>query len=331
MRVLVTGGGGFLGTAIVAALRSEGHQVTAAGRGSYPQLDALGASTVRLDVRDAGAVATAVLGHDAVIHSAARAGVWGPRSEYESINVAGTLNVLDGCRAAGVHRLVYTSSPSVVFDGRDHEGAGNDLPYPASYLTAYPETKAAAERMVLAANGPGLATVALRPHLIWGPADPHLLPRLFARARAGRLRVVGPGTNKVSVTYVDNGAAAHVAALQRLEPGAPCAGRAYFVNDAEPVELWPWLARLLGGLGLPAPSGRVPLRAAQAAGLLAETTWQALGLTGEPPMTRFVATQLATSHWYDPDPARRDLGFEPPVGPQDALERTIAWWKTRLP
>ncbi|MCM2254901.1 MAG: NAD-dependent epimerase/dehydratase family protein [Vicinamibacteria bacterium] len=330
MRVLVTGGGGFLGRAVALRLVGLGHDVTSAARGDYPELRALGVRTVRLDLGDSAAVRAAATGMDAIVHAAAKAGVWGPREEYERANVDGTRHVVEACRAAGVPRLVHTSSPSVVFDGRDHENAGNDLLYPARHEAVYPETKAAAERLVLGANGRELATISLRPHLIWGPRDPHLLPRLFERARRGLLRIVGSGRNRVSITYVDNAAEAHVAALLSLAPGAAWAGRAYFVNDAEPVVLWQWLNGLLARLGLPQATRRVPLGVARAAGAILETTWRALRLAGEPPLTRFVAAQLAASHWYDLAPARAAFGYAPPVDGEEALRRTVEWWGPRV-
>ena len=198
-----------------------------------------------------------------------------------------------------------------------------------TYESAYPETKAIAERMVLAANSPLLSTVALRPHLIYGPRDPHLLPRLILRAKAGRLRVVGDGQNQVSITYIDNAVAGHLAAAARLEPGAACAGKAYFLCDEEPVRIWDWLGQLFSRLGIRPVKGNVPLGVARFAGGLAELTWKGLSLDGEPPMTRFIASQLATSHTYDLTPARRDFGFAPPVDGKTALDRTVAWWKER--
>jgi nucleoside-diphosphate-sugar epimerase len=318
VKALVTGGNGFLGGAIVRQLRERGWEVTAASRATG------------LDITDAAAVRVAVEGMDVVFHAAARAGVWGPREDFRQTNVVGTQNVLDACVAGGVPRLVYTSSPSVVFDGRDHLDAGNDLPYPSRFEAFYPESKAEAERRVRAADSPRLATVCLRPHLIWGPGDPHLLPRLFARAKAGRLRVVGPGDNRVSITFVENAAAAHVQALGRLSPGAACAGGAYFVNDAEPVLIWAWLAELMQRLDLPKPGRAVPLAAARAAGAVLEWAWRTFGLRGEPPMTRFVATQLATSHTYSLVPAARDLGYQPVVDAGDALARTVEWWRGRV-
>lgn len=332
MRALVTGGGGFLGRAIVEHLLREGHDVAILARGSYPEVEALGATTLRGDICDPATVTRAVEGRDVVFHVAAKAGVWGDRADFERTNVDGTANVVAACRVAGVPKLVHTSSPSVVFDGKDHvDATADDLPYPARYEALYPETKARAERLVLDANGPALATVALRPHLVWGPRDPHLLPRLFARARAGKLRIVGPGDNRVSVTYVDNAAAAHVQAAAALAPGAPCAGRAYFVNDPDPIVLWPWLNGLFRRVGIPPVTRSVPLWGGLAAGSAAETAWSLFGLAGEPPLTRFVALQLATTHTYDVGPAVRDFGYAPPVGAEDAIERTVAWWRENLP
>ncbi len=330
MKAFVTGGGGFLGSALVKALLDDGHDATAAGRSDYPTVAALGARTKRVDVADREAVSRAIEGHDTVFHVAAKAGVWGDRGEYERINVIGTENVIEASREHGVRRLIYTSSPSVVFGGRDHRNADASLPYPPHYECDYPETKAAAERAVLAANSETLATTSLRPHLIYGPQDPHLLPRVFDRARKGRLRIVGEGDNEVSVTYVENAAFGHLQAAKRLEPSAAWAGRAFFINDPEPVALWEWLNGLLERLDIPRVTRRVPLPLARGAGAIAEGVWRLLSLSGEPPMTRFVASQLATSHTYTIEPAREAFGYAPPISAADALDRTVAWWRERL-
>ena len=324
MKVLVTGGGGFLGGAVVRRLRGRGWSVRSFTRTAYPWLDELGVEQVLGDLADPDAVARAVAGTDVVVHIAAKAGVWGRPADFHATNVAGTANVLDACRAAGVRRLVYTSTPSVVHGGDDLEGADESVPYPTHYDAPYPATKAEAERAVLAANGPDLATVALRPHLIWGPGDPHLIPRVLARARAGKLRRIGTRPVKVDVTYVDNAADAHVLAAEKLDVGAPPAGKAYFISNGEPVELWEFLNRILAAAGLPPVTRSVSAWKARLAGRVLETAYRWLRLPGEPPMTRFLASQLSTSHWYDISAARRDLGYEPAVSVEEGLRRLAA-------
>lgn len=331
MKALVTGGGGFLGRRIVELLLEEGAEVTSASRGSHPEIAALGARTVAMDLGDPGSVARAVEGHDTVFHVAALAGVWGAAADFERTNVEGTRNVLEACLRHGVRRLVHTSTPSVCFDGEDHRGARNDLPYARSFLCAYPETKARAERLVLGADGATLSTCALRPHLIFGPRDPHLVPRLLERARRRRLFIVGSGENEVSLTFVDNAAWAHLDAARSLEPGAPHAGRAYFVAQEEPVRLWAWIDGLLRAVGVPPATRHVPAGVAYGAGAGLEVLWRALRLPGEPPMTRFVARQLATSHSYDLGPAQRDFGYRERVGLGEGTARVVEWVRANDP
>jgi nucleoside-diphosphate-sugar epimerase len=235
--------------------------------------------------------------------------------------VTGTENVIAACKKHGVRKLVYTSTPSVVHGGGDLEGADESVPYPDHYEAPYPETKAKAERAVLAANGPELATVSLRPHLIWGPGDPHLVPRILARARAGKLRRVGTRPVKVDVTYIDNAADAHLLAGDRLDVGSPVAGKAYFISNGEPVDLWEFINRVLAAAGLPPVTMTVSVWKARLAGQVLEWVYRTLRLPGEPPMTRFVASQLSTSHWYDIAAARRDLGYSPGVSVEEGLRR----------
>ncbi len=325
MKALVTGGGGFLGGALVRRLVADGAEVRSLARGDYPWLRELGVDARRGDVADAAAVRGAARGCDVVFHVAAKAGVWGPRAEYVRANVEGTRNVLAACRAEGVPRLVHTSTPSVVHDGGDQDGVDESAPYAARFLCPYPETKALAEREVLAANGPGLATVALRPHLVWGPRDTHLVPMLLDRARSGRLRRVGSRPCLVDTTYVENAVDAHLAAAARLAPGAACAGRAYFVANGEPLPVSEIIDRILAAGGLPPVSRRISARGAFALGAVLEAAYRVLGRRDEPPMTRFVARQLATAHWFRLDAARRDLGWEPRVTIAEGLERLAAW------
>jgi nucleoside-diphosphate-sugar epimerase len=326
MKVLVTGGGGFLGSAIVRRLVARGDAVRSFQRGDYPELARLGVECVRGDLGHANAVRSAACGCDAVIHTAAKAGVWGPHDDYYHANVVGTQNVIAACRAAGVGRLVHTSSPSVVFDGHDEAGIDERAPYPARYLAHYPQTKAEAERLVLAANDVTLLTVALRPHLIWGPGDPHLLPRLVARAESGKFRLVNRDDNLVDSTYVDNAALAHVLALDALtfatnEQPAACAGRAYFISNGEPLPMAELVNRLLAAKGVGLVTKRISPTLAYAAGAVFEGVYKLLGRRDEPPITRFVARQLSTAHWFELTAARRDLGYVPEVSFAEGLRR----------
>jgi nucleoside-diphosphate-sugar epimerase len=334
VKALVTGGKGFVGRAVAEALLAEGADVRVASR-SAAEGDLAGAESVAMDLTRPEDVRRAVEGCDTVFHVAAMTGVWGPRRHYFAANVEGTRNVLAAALESGVRRLVYTSSPSVCFDGKDHSHAGNDLPYAERFLCAYPESKAVAEREVLAANGREgagggvLSTCALRPHLVVGPGDPHLVPRLVDRARAGRLPVVGDGENEVSVTDVENAARAHVLAARELGPGSPQAGKAYFVAQSEPVRLWPWLAELFRALDVPEPTRSVSRGTAYAAGAVCEGLWRALPLPGEPPMTRFVALQLSSTHSYDLGPAREDFGYEERISMPETTERIVASFRGR--
>jgi nucleoside-diphosphate-sugar epimerase len=333
MQALVTGGGGFLGKAIVTRLRSSGFAVRSLARGKYPELIQLGAECIRGDIADEESVLRAAAGCDIVFHVAAKAGVWGAYQQYHDANVIGTENVLAACRHHRIPRLVYTSSPSVVFDGKDETGIDESAPYPAKYLAHYPKTKAIAERSVLAANsedlggGRILATVALRPHLIWGPGDNHLLPRILMKGRRGLLRRVGPATNLVDTVYIDNAVDAHLLAGEQLRPDSAIAGKAYFITNGEPVPLWDLIDRMLGCAGLPPVKRSISARTAYIAGAILETTYKLAGRQSEPPMTRFVARQLATAHWFNISAARRDLGYEPKISIDEGLKRLAAWLK----
>jgi nucleoside-diphosphate-sugar epimerase len=263
---------------------------------------------------------------DVVFHAGAVPGIWGPRKVFWDINVGGTEHVLAGCRDHGVAKLVFTSSPSVVFGEEEVCGIDESTPYPARYLTHYPETKARAEQLVLAANDANLATVALRPHYIWGPGDTNLIPRVIDRARRGRLIQVGDGQNLVDITYIDNCAAAHLLAAERLSPGAACAGRAYFIANAEPVRIWPWLDGLMKRLGVRGVRRRMPYGLARGMGFVSELVYGALGIRREPLMTRFLAAQLAKSHYFNMSAARRDLDYEPAVSNEEGVDRLVAWY-----
>ena len=322
--ILVTGGSGFLGGAVVRQLVARGDKVRSLQRGEAPQLRALGVEVVRADLADRQAVADAATGCEAVMHIGAKAGIWGPYEDYYRANVVGTRNVIEACRVHGIQRLVYTSTPSVIHAGGDVEGVDERAPLATHFDTAYPATKAEAESMVLAANGPTLATVSLRPHLIWGPNDAQLTARILARGRAGRLRLVGGGVKKIDSLYIDNAVSAHLLALDRLAPGAQCAGRAYFISQDEPMRQCDLVNGILAAGGLPPCEKFISPSAAYVVGAVLEFVWRVMGRTDEPMMTRFLAKQLGTAHWYDISAAKRDLGYVPSVSIAEGLTRLKA-------
>lgn len=328
MLVLVTGGGGFVGGSIVDRLLARGDTVRSIGRSAQPALEAKGVEVICGDLTNLSVVQLACEGVDAVFHVAARAGVWGSWESFYQPNVVGTRNVVAACEAAGVRRLVYTSTPSVVFNRQAISGGDESLPYGQDWLCHYAHTKAIAEKELLAANSEVLQVVALRPHLIFGPGDPHLLPRVIESAVAGRLKIVGDGTSRVDVSYVGDVAVAHLNALDALSVGN-CAGRAYFISQGEPVALWPWINGILQGLGHAPLQKKIPLPLAFTVGALCEGAWKLLKRKDEPPITRFVAVELAKDHFFDISAARRDLDYEPQTTMAQALERTVADLKQR--
>ncbi|MGH8019507.1 MAG: NAD-dependent epimerase/dehydratase family protein [Opitutaceae bacterium] len=332
-KALVTGASGFVGGGLVRRLRVAEREVRALSRSAMPELEAAGAEVVRADVADAAAVARACAGGvETVFHVAAKVGIWGRAADFERTNIEGTRCVVEACRKAGVPRLVFTSSPSVVFNDSDLAGVDESLPRGTAFPAHYPRTKAIAEEIALAANEPGrLAVTALRPHLVWGVGDKNLLPRVIARARAGRLRIVGDGRNKVDLAHIDNVIDAHLLAEAALaRPDSPAAGRAYFITNGEPVVLWDWINDVLLRLGLPEVKRRIDLATARRLGAVCELVWRGLRLRGEPPMTRFLASELAKDHWFDITAARRDLGYEPRVSMTVGTVALIPWLRETL-
>ncbi len=346
----VTGASGFIGGKIAERLLAEGRKVRVLSRKPLPELEAKGAEVVLGDLHDLHALARGCRSAETVFHVAGRVGVWGPRSDFFHVNVDGTQNLLAACREAGVHRFVYTSSPSVVFNGGDLRNVDESAPLCVHAPCAYPTSKAAAELVVLQAHSANLATIALRPHLVWGPGDKNVVPRVIALAKSGKLKIVGAGTNKVDITHIANVVDAHLLAEGALmgavaggaDPGSggisnrpgstPPAttgpgGRAYFITNGEPVVLWDWINRVLCGVGLPPVTKKVPQSVAYAAGGLLEAWWRVSSRTGEPPMTRFVAKEMATDHWFNITAARRDLGYHPLVSVEQGTAELIEHYR----
>ena len=324
-RVLVTGGGGFLGGAIVKRLVRRGDHVRSLSRKFYPELEAAGVEQIQGDIADIAIVAQACEKTDIVFHVAAKPPPWGKYKAYYQTNVIGTENVIEGCKRRKVTRLVYTSTPSVVFDGTDMEGADESLPYPAGHSAYYPKTKTLAEQLVVKAAGQGLSTVVLRPHQIWGPGDPHFVPRLIARAK--KLKQIGDGKNLVDTTYIDNAADAHLLAADRLAKNPAISGNTYFISQDEPIPAWDMINAILNAAGLEPVNGVISYRAARTIGAVLEFAYRFLGISKEPLMTRFLADAVAKSHWFDISAAKRDLGYLPEINTAEGLRRLEKWLK----
>jgi nucleoside-diphosphate-sugar epimerase len=332
--VFITGASGFIGGKIAERLLSEGRRVRVLARRPVPDLEKLGAQVVPGDLADITALRRGCEGVGTVFHVAARVGVWGPAADFLKVNVEGTRAVVAACRAAGVPRLVNTSSPSVVYTGGDLQGVDESAPLCTQAPSPYPTSKAEAERIVSAAHSKELSTVSLRPHLVWGPGDKNIIPRILALADNGRLKIIGSGHNKVDLTHITNVVDAHLLAEKaligchiiddKLPPGRNPDGKAYFISNGEPVVLWDWINELLLGLERPAIKKHISLGAASFAGGVLETLWRVLPLKGEPRMTRFVAHEMATDHWFDISAARQDLNYQPRVSMAAGTTELIA-------
>lgn len=327
MKVLVTGYGGFLGSAVCRLLIDHGFEVRGLARNKYPELERLGIEAVQGDIADETALRAACRDCQAVVHTAAKAGVWGPWRDYYSTNTLATQSLIRTAIDNGLRAFVYTSSPSVTFDGQPQSGVDESVDYPTRWLCHYPHSKSLGEQAVNAAAATGkLLTCSLRPHLIWGQGDPHLFPRVVERARAGRLRRVGSGRNLIDVVHVSNAAMAHLLALQRLLDGHQrLNGQSLFITDGQPVECWDWIARILTTAGLQVPSGGLSFRAAYALGATLEVAYRLARRKSEPPMTRFVAAQLALDHYFKIDRARQLLGYEPQIDQNTELAACEPW------
>lgn len=326
MKAVVTGGAGFVGGGICRRLRDLGHEVTAVGR----RPPAAAPEGIRFAIQDLAApqaeaaLARLFAGADCVFHTAAHVKMWGPREAFVRGNVVATANVIAACRAAGVAKLVFTSSPSVVAADHDLRGVDESQPYPPRHRAFYPETKAAAERSVLAAHGADVRTIALRPHLIFGPGDTNLVPTILKRARAGRLVQVGDGDNHVDLTSIDDCVTAHLLAAEALDTRPTAGGRAYFISQGDPVRLWEWIGLVLALHGVPPVRRRLSATTARILATAAEGVWRTFGLASDPPLTRFLAEEMATDHYFDISAARRELGYVPSCTVLEATERTFA-------
>jgi 2-alkyl-3-oxoalkanoate reductase len=327
VRVLVTGGSSLIGAGVARAIAGRGDEVIAFQRSPSARLDGVaGVTQVLGDVRHRDSVVAAAAGCGGIVHVAAKVGVTGPWREYRSINVGGTENVITAAVLNGIDRLVYVSSPSVAHGGEPIVGGQADPPVFGRRRAWYPESKAIAEHIALGMVSDGLGIVAVRPHLVWGPGDTQLVGRIVERAAGGRLALVEGGRALVDTTYIDNAVDALVAALDAVHPGATCSGRAYVVSNGEPRMIRELVEGICRAADVPFAPREVSLRLGRIVGAGVERVWPLLRRDDEPPLTRFLAEQLGTAHWFDPRPARDDLGWTPSVSIDDGLGRLSDWY-----
>ena len=323
MKVLVTGASGLLGREVARLLLRKGHDVTTFQRrasGVDGAADHLGSLTEAADVRDA------VRGAEAVVHLAAKVSFTGRAAEFDEVNVQGTASLLLAAREAGVRDLVFVSSPSVANSGAAIAGLGAEPADPEHAHGHYSRTKAEAELLALAADAPDFRVAAVRPHVVWGPGDTQLVERVLARAARRRLPLLDAGAALIDTTYVDNAASAIVAALERI---SHIHGRALVVSNGEPRPVGELIAGICAAGGVPAPSWSVPGRLARIAGSAVERAWLGLGKQDEPPMTKFLAEQLSTAHWFDQRETRVLLDWTPAVSIDEGLARLADYYRPR--
>ena len=324
MRVLVSGAGSLLARRTAEALLTRGDDVVCMQR----NLADIDVRQVLGDVRDVERVTLAAAGCDAIIHAAAKVGVVGRWEEYRGINVDGTANIIQAAVTHGIARVVHVSTPSVAHVGDAIVGGGADPATTGRRGARYPESKAIAEQLALGASSADLGVVAIRPHLVWGPGDTQLVGRIVERARAGRLALVGGGAALIDTTYIDGAADALVAALDAVHPSARCSGRAYVVANGEPRPIRELVLGICAAAGLEVTPREVPRSIATVAGSLVESVWKLRRTQTEPPLTRFLAEQLGTAHWFDPRPVREDIGWVPRVSIDEGLRRLAAFFQS---
>lgn len=331
MKILVTGGMGFVGHRLASALISKGFEVHVLGRTQYPPRKKLisGLNYHCQDLTQEIPNQNWLRDIKTVFHVAAKAGMGGRYEDYKLANLVATVQLLQTCKSIGVERFIYTSTPSVTFSTDPICDGNESLPYSQEKFSSYASTKALAEQAVLATDQPNrMRTIALRPHLIWGSGDPHLLPRVISRHRLGKLKKVGEGKNRVDLTHVDNVVHAHLCAFEAMLTNPTLGGKAYFISQNEPVNLWDWLNEIFAKLQLPHLEKSISYENAYRIGWILENTWNLLRLKSDPPMTRFVASQLAHDHWFSSAAAEGDLHYKPLLTMSAAMEKTLPWLQT---
>ena len=327
MKALVTGGNGFLGGWIVDKLLARGAQVRALVRRDCPELLNKGVELIKADLRNREQTINACRDIEVVFHAASKLDHWGKWKDFEATNIMGTSHIIEGCRKHHVAKLIYTSTPSVIFNGSDLCNVDETYPYPPKYHSHYAASKATAERMVISSNNRELITVALRPHLIWGPGDNHLIPAILKEAAKGRLSMIGNRKVMVDFSYVENVAHAHLAAADHMGDNPKIGGQVYFITQGEPVYLWHFINGLLRLHGIPPVTRRLPVGAARTLAIASEAIYKILPIKGKPVLTRFLVGQLTRSHYFNITKAVDDLGYQPRVSMAEGLEKTAQYFK----
>lgn len=326
MKILITGGKGFIGNSIAKKLSMLGHEISTVSRSSDYRKKEYITAHHQYDLSKDNLNHQILKNIDVVFHVAAKAGIEGKYNDYYASNYLATKLLLDACKSSSVQNFIYTSSPSVVFTKEPIKNANENLPYIKNKVSPYAQTKAIAEKEVLNSNDNiNFKTIALRPHLVWGEGDPHLLPKVIRRHAEGKLKIVGDGLNQVDLTHIDNVTHAHVTAMNALISNKPVGGKAYFISQSEPVQLWKWLNDLFIKLKLPPLKKRVSFQKAYLAGMVAESLWGLFNFSKDLPMSRFAACQLSHDHWFSNYAAEKDLGYRPIISMEKALDKTIPW------
>jgi 2-alkyl-3-oxoalkanoate reductase len=328
MKALVTGGGGFIGLALIRKLIASGYEVATFSRNYYPVHKELGIEIHQGDLNDLNALQVACNDKEIVFHVASKTGLWGSSAEFLNANVKGTGNVINACLKKGIGKLVYTSSASVVIGGSDINGGNESLPYPLKPIFHYSATKAIAEQMVLAANEASLKTISLRPHIVWGPGDRHIIPGILKRAASGNLRKIGYGEHYVDVTYIDNLIDAHILAANVIEENPACCGKAFFITNGEPVETWNFMNAIVRAAGYPEIKKSIPKNVVMPVAWIIEVFFRLFRIQKEPFLTRFAIKELCSSHWFDILAARTILGYSPAISVSEGLSLLSLWFRT---
>jgi len=331
MKVLVTGGGGFIGMALVKRLVETGFEVSSFTRRIYPEFHKLGVAVIQGDLRNLSEIENACKGVDVVFHVAAKVGIWGKYSDFYETNVIGTENVINACKRNRVGKLIFTSSASVVFNGSNLDGVDESVTYPKKPLSSYTATKAIAEQLVLHANSESLRTISLRPHLVWGPGDTQLIPGILKRAKSGKLRKPGRKDFLIDTTYIDNFIDAQLLALKALDENPSCKGKAFFITNGQPILIWRFLNSIIKSAGMKPVQKSAPKNLALFVAWFLEIIHLIFHLKSEPYVTRFAIHELCTHHWFDISASKTILGYSPKISFEEGIKRIFTPVHTDLP